>query len=158
MKDEICFLFFNYFEFKRSQTITSIVWLTWCTRLVMGICLVWIQPHTHWAILKYIFNMINSFLCSSTNYLENRLLPIDLIIGRNHGYDKEDARDIKDEEPKWRAQQVEDPTQFRIGGDPIQFGILESELKSNSEFRTTLYSNWHSGYIWTPIWTFYIFM
>jgi hypothetical protein len=39
--------------------------------------------------------MINSFLCSSTNYFENMLLPNDLIIVRNHGDDEEDERDIK---------------------------------------------------------------
>jgi hypothetical protein len=39
--------------------------------------------------------MVNSFLCSSTNYFENRLLPNDLIIFRNHGDDEEDEQDIK---------------------------------------------------------------
>jgi hypothetical protein len=51
------------------------------------------------------------------------MLSNDLIIVRNHGYA---------EEPKRRAQQVGDATQFRIYGDPIQFGIPESELESNS--------------------------
>jgi hypothetical protein len=37
-----------------------------------------------------ILNMVNSFLCSSTNYFKNRLLPNDLIIVRNHGDDEED--------------------------------------------------------------------
>jgi hypothetical protein len=35
------------------------------------------------------------FLCSSTNYFENRLLPNDLIIVRNYGEDEEDEWDIK---------------------------------------------------------------
>jgi hypothetical protein len=39
--------------------------------------------------------MVNSFLCSSTNYFENRLLPNNLIIVRNHGDDEEDEWDIK---------------------------------------------------------------
>jgi hypothetical protein len=39
--------------------------------------------------------MVNSFLCSATNYFDNRLLPNDLIIVRNHGDDVEDKRDIK---------------------------------------------------------------
>jgi hypothetical protein len=39
--------------------------------------------------------MVNSFLCSSTNYFKNRLLPNDLIIVRNHGDEEEDEWDIK---------------------------------------------------------------
>jgi hypothetical protein len=60
------------------------------------------------------------------------MLPNDLIIVRNHGCAEESKR---------RSQQVGDATEFRFCGDPIQFGIPESELKSNSEFRTTLNSN-----------------
>jgi hypothetical protein len=41
--------------------------------------------------------MVNSFLCSFTNYFENRLLRIDLIIVRNHGDGEEDEWDIKRE-------------------------------------------------------------
>jgi hypothetical protein len=50
----------------------------------------WIQPHPHGAILRHISNTVISFLCSSVNYLENRLLPNDLIIVRNHGDDEKD--------------------------------------------------------------------
>jgi hypothetical protein len=57
--------------------------------------LVWIQPHPHGAILRHILNTINSFLCSSTKYFKNRLLPNDLIIVMNHEDDEEDERDIK---------------------------------------------------------------
>jgi hypothetical protein len=39
--------------------------------------------------------MVNLFLYSFTNYFENRLLPNDLIIIRNHGDDDEEERDIK---------------------------------------------------------------
>jgi hypothetical protein len=39
--------------------------------------------------------MVNSFLCSSTNYFENRLVHNDLIIVRNNGDDEEDEQDIK---------------------------------------------------------------
>jgi hypothetical protein len=39
--------------------------------------------------------MVNSFLCSSINYFENRLLPNDLIIVRNHEDDDEDEQNIK---------------------------------------------------------------
>jgi hypothetical protein len=62
---------------------------------MMSTCLLWIQPHPHGAILRHLLNMVNSFLCSPINYFENRLLPNDLIIVRNHGDDEEDERDIK---------------------------------------------------------------
>jgi hypothetical protein len=39
--------------------------------------------------------MVKSFLCSSTNYSQSRLLPNDLIIVRNHGDEEEDEREIK---------------------------------------------------------------
>jgi hypothetical protein len=39
--------------------------------------------------------MVISFLSSSINYLDNLLLPNDLIIVRNHGDDEEDTKDIK---------------------------------------------------------------
>jgi hypothetical protein len=61
---------------------------------MMRTSLVWIQPHPHGVILRHILNTVNSLLCSSTNYLENHLLPNDLIIVRNHGDDEEDVRDI----------------------------------------------------------------
>jgi predicted RNA-binding protein len=62
----------------------------------MRTSLAWIQPHHHGAILRCILNTVNSFLCSSTNYLENQLLPDDLIIVKNHGDDKKDVWDTKD--------------------------------------------------------------
>jgi hypothetical protein len=62
---------------------------------MMRTCLSWIQPYLHGAILRYLLNTVNSFLCSSTNYFENRLLPNDLIIIRNHGDYEEDKQDIK---------------------------------------------------------------
>jgi hypothetical protein len=58
--------------------------------------LAWIQLHPCGAILKHILNTVNSFLYSSVNYLENRLLPNDSIIVRNHGDNEEDIRDTKD--------------------------------------------------------------
>jgi hypothetical protein len=58
-------------------------------------CLSWIQPHPHGAMLGDLLNTVNLFLCCSTNYFNNRLLPNDLIIVRNHGDDEEDERDIK---------------------------------------------------------------
>jgi hypothetical protein len=62
---------------------------------LMRTCLSWIQPDPHRAILRHLLNTENSFLCSSTNYFENRLLPNDLIIVRNDGDDEEDKWDIK---------------------------------------------------------------
>jgi hypothetical protein len=62
---------------------------------MIRICLSWIQPHHHGAILRDILNMVNLFLYSSTNYFENRLLPNDLIIVRNHEDEEEDERNIK---------------------------------------------------------------
>jgi hypothetical protein len=62
---------------------------------MMRTCLSWIQPHPHVAIRRHLLNTVNSFLCSSTKYFENRLLPNNLLIVRNHGDDEEDERDIK---------------------------------------------------------------
>jgi hypothetical protein len=62
---------------------------------MMRTCLSWIQLHPHEATLRHLLNMVNSFLCSSTNYFENRMLPSDLIIIRNHGDDEEDGWNIK---------------------------------------------------------------
>jgi hypothetical protein len=62
---------------------------------MMRTCLSWIQPHPHGTILRHIFNTVNSFLCSSINYFENRLQPNNLIIVINHGDDEENERDIK---------------------------------------------------------------
>jgi hypothetical protein len=77
-------------------------------------------------------HQVNSFLCSSAYNIESRLLPNDLIVlmnqGEDHGGQTEHQEGVG--EPRRRA---------REGGEPIQFGIAEFE--SNSEFRTTLYSN-----------------
>jgi hypothetical protein len=61
----------------------------------MRTCLSWIQLHPYGAILSDLLNTVNSFLCSSTNYFENRLLHNDLIIVRNHRDEEEDEQDIK---------------------------------------------------------------
>jgi hypothetical protein len=58
--------------------------------------LAWIRPHYLGAILRHILNMVISFLYSSTNYLENWLLPNDLIIVRNYGGQEEEVQDTKD--------------------------------------------------------------
>jgi hypothetical protein len=77
-------------------------------------------------------HQVNSFLCSSAYNIESRLLPNDLIIPRNQGGDHGGQTEHQEGagEPRRRA---------REGSEPIQFGI--AEFKSNSESRTTLYSN-----------------
>jgi hypothetical protein len=86
--------------------------------LLMRTSIAWIQPHPHGAILRHILNMVISFLCSSINYLENRLLCNDLIIIRNYGDDEEDERDIK------RALERQGDAHIKV------------EIQSNSEFQS----------------------
>jgi hypothetical protein len=62
---------------------------------LMRKCHLWIQPHPHGVIQRHLLNMVKLFLCSSTNYFENRLLPNNLIIVRNHRDDDKDKWDIK---------------------------------------------------------------
>jgi hypothetical protein len=77
-------------------------------------------------------HQVNSFLCSSAYNIESRLLHNDLIFHRNQVEDNGGQMEHQegDGEPRRRA---------RGGGEPIQFGIAEFE--SNSESRTTSYSN-----------------
>jgi hypothetical protein len=77
-------------------------------------------------------HQVNSLLYSSAYNIESRLLPIDLIVIRNQGEDYGGQTEHQEGagEPRRRA---------REGGEPIPFGIAEFE--SNSEFRTTSYSN-----------------
>jgi hypothetical protein len=77
-------------------------------------------------------HQVNSFLCSSAYNIESRLLPNDLSVLRNQGKDHGGQTEHQEGagEPRRRA---------REGDEPIQFGITEFE--SNSEFRTTSYSN-----------------
>jgi hypothetical protein len=77
-------------------------------------------------------HQVNSFLCSSVYNIESRLLPNDLIVLRNQGEDHGGQTEHHEGagEPRRRA---------REGGEQIQFGI--AELESNSESRTTSYSN-----------------
>jgi hypothetical protein len=85
---------------------------------IMRACLSWIQPHSHVAILKHLLNMVNSILCFSINYFENRLLPNDSIIVRNHGHDEEDEWEIK------RALERQGDVHIKV------------EIQSNSEFQS----------------------
>jgi hypothetical protein len=77
-------------------------------------------------------HQINSFLCSSTYNIESRFLPNDLIILRNQGEDHGGQTEHQEGAGESRRHP-------REGGEPIQFGI--AEFKSNSESRTTSYSN-----------------
>jgi hypothetical protein len=83
---------------------------------MMRTCLSLIQPQPHIAVLRHLLNTVNSFLCSSTNYSENQLLPNNLIIVKNHGDDEEDERDIK------RALERQEDAHIKL------------EIQSNSEF------------------------
>jgi hypothetical protein len=85
----------------------------------MRTCLSWIHPHPHGTILRHLLNTVNLFLCSSTKYFENRLLPNDLIIVRNH-QDEEDKWDIK------RALERQED------------GHIKVKIQSNSEFQSLL--------------------
>jgi hypothetical protein len=77
---------------------------------------------------------VNSFLCSSANNLENKLLPNDLIVIRNQGVDHGGHLGHQEGagEPRRNAQQ---------DGGPSQFRVQESDFESNSESQTTLPSN-----------------
>jgi hypothetical protein len=94
---------------------------------MMRACLSWIQPHPHGAIRRHLLNTVNSFLCSSTNYFENRLLPNDLIIVRNHEDDEEDEQEIT------RALESQGDAHMMV------------EIQSNSEFQSMTLSP-----IWSP--------
>jgi hypothetical protein len=84
---------------------------------MMRTFLSWIQPHLYGATLRHLLNTVNSFLCSSTKYFDNRFLPIDLIIVRNHGDNDEDEWDIK------RALERQKDAYIKV------------EIQSNSEFQ-----------------------
>jgi hypothetical protein len=77
-------------------------------------------------------HQVNSFLCSSAYNIESRLLPNNLIVLRNQGKDHRGQMEHQEDpgEPMRRAREVGKPIQFRI-----------TEFESNSEFRTTSYSN-----------------
>jgi hypothetical protein len=77
-------------------------------------------------------HQVNSFLCSSAYNIESQLLPNELIVLRNQEKDHRGKTEHQEGagEPRRGAQE---------GGEPIQFGI--TEFKSNSESRTTSYSN-----------------
>jgi hypothetical protein len=83
---------------------------------------------------QQLHRQINSFLCSSDNDLENRLLSNDLIIIRKEGVDHGEHVGHQEGagEPRKHTQH---------GGNPCQFGIQESDFESNSVSRTTLPSN-----------------
>jgi hypothetical protein len=67
--------------------------------------------------------MVISFLSSSINYLDNLLLPNDLIIVRNHGDDEEDTKDIK------RVLERQGDVNIKV---EIQSNLLFQSLTSSS--------------------------
>jgi hypothetical protein len=69
--------------------------------------------------------MVNLFLCSFISYLENRLLPNDLIIVRNHGDDEKDVWYIKGvlKSPREVHNKLENQPNSEL-----------VEIQSNSEF------------------------
>jgi hypothetical protein len=77
---------------------------------------------------------VNLFSCSSTNDLENRLLPNNLIVIRNKGVDH-------GEHPIHQEGAREPRKHTQHGGSPSQFRIQGSNFESNLELRTTLPSN-----------------
>jgi hypothetical protein len=77
-----------------------------------------IQPHPYGAIVSHLLNMVNSFLCSSTSYFDNRLPPNDLIIVRNDRDDDDDEQDIK------RVLERQEDAHIKV------------EIQSNSEFQS----------------------
>jgi hypothetical protein len=81
---------------------------------------------------QQLHHQVKSFLCSSAYNIESQLLSNDLIILRNQGDDHGGQTEHQEGvgEPRRRA---------REGGELFQFGIVEFE--SNSESRTTSYSN-----------------
>jgi hypothetical protein len=81
--------------------------------------------HTHGVILKHIFNMVNSFLCFSTNYLDNRLLLNNLIIIMNHEDNEEDILDIKDVQKS--SRDVPNKLETQTNSELL-------EIQSNSKF------------------------
>jgi hypothetical protein len=81
------------------------------TPRLIKICLSRIQPHPHGTILRHLLNTVNPFLYSSTSYFQNRLVPNDLIIVRNHGVDEEHEWDIKRalemHQSRWRSHPIQ---------------------------------------------------
>jgi hypothetical protein len=65
-------------------------------------------------------HQLNSFLCSFTNDLENRLLPNDLIVIRNQGVDH--GGHVGHQEGAGESRKG-----AHQGGYPIQFGITEQD-------------------------------
>jgi hypothetical protein len=70
--------------------------------------------------------MVNSFLCSSTNYLDNRLLLNNLIIIMNHGDNEEDILDIEDVQKS--SRDVPNKLETQTNSELL-------EIQSNSKFQ-----------------------
>jgi hypothetical protein len=94
-----------------------------------------------WSRAQQLNHQVILFLCSSAYIIESQLLPNDLNVLRNLGEDHGGQIEHQEGagEPRRCAQE---------GGEPIQFRIAEFE--SNSESRTTSYSNWRQDCIRPP--------
>jgi hypothetical protein len=77
-------------------------------------CLSWIQPYSHGVIVRHLFNTVNSFLCSSINYFENRLLPNYFIIVRKHGDEEEDKWDINRAQERQRDAHIKVEIKYNL--------------------------------------------
>ena len=89
---------------------------------------------------------VSSFQINLSCGFENKLLPNDLIIVRNHEDDEEDVR----EEFGGVVDQQGQPSQ--VGG-PIQV-----EFESASESRSSPYQNQRPGRIRSPFWMIFIWI
>ena len=89
---------------------------------------------------------VSSFQINLSSGFENKLLPNDLIIVRNHGDDEEDVG----EEFGGVVDQQGQPS--RVGG-PVQV-----EFESTSESRSSPHQNQRPGRIRSPFWMPFIWM
>jgi hypothetical protein len=97
-------------------------------------------------IQRCILSLVSLFLYAFIADSENRLLPNNVMMIRNHGEDKEGLKERRGgaEEQQRRPSQV---------GVPIQV-----ELESNSDSRNSWHQNRRPYHIPTPFWTFFIWM
>jgi hypothetical protein len=83
----------------------------------------WIQPHHHRVILRHILNTKNLFQITLSIDFENILLPVNLIIVRNHGDDEEDVGE------NFRGVEDQQGHPIQVGDQPnLEFQSLISNL------------------------------
>jgi hypothetical protein len=103
--------------------------------------LTWILPHPHEEILRHILNMVNTFLRSSINYLENRLLPNNLIIVRNNEDDDEDVWDIKND-----LDSPRDVHKVEIQTNPEFQSLIRVQLRVQDHLSLNLTHDMHTTF------------